>query len=171
MKHATASYTIDDYSGQTSLVFVNMHDPAPGAGLDAIEADMNDIKLGIEALTVGVIRKQNLMVNVLESSAAAPVSAARENKWLVTYRDTTELLLATPGFGNPGFNKLFSFEIPCADRTLLADGEDELRLDDPIVATAIAGIEPNIRSPYNRGAAGLTPTNEIVSIRFVGRNL
>jgi len=171
MKHATASFTIDDYSGQTSLVSVNMHDPAPGAGLDAIEADMNAIKNGINALTVGVIRKQNLLMNVIESSAPAPKEAARESKWLVTYRDTTELILATPGMGNPGYNKLFSFEIPCADRSLLVDGEDELRLDAPAVAAAIANIEPKIRSPYNRGAAGLTPTNKIVSIRFVGRNL
>jgi hypothetical protein len=170
-KYATASFTIMDHGRQKSVVSVNMHNPAPGAGLDAIEADMNDIKLGIDALTTGSILKQNLHVTVMEEESTPATNSSRENKWLVTYKDTTKNILATPVLGNQGYGMLFSFEIPGADRAMLEPGTEELDLSDAYVATAIAHIEPNIRSPFNRAAAGLTPTNEIVSIRFVGRNL
>lgn len=164
--------TVEDYDGETSNVVVNLQDVAPGAGYDSLMADADEIEQGIDALTIGVIRGYKISTQHQGSTAAVTnIQAARESKWVVTYRDTTELLNATPGLGNPGYNKLFSFEIPCADRTLLAGGSDELDLTAPAIAAAIALLEPNIRSPYNRGAAGLTPTNDIVSIRFVGRNL
>lgn len=170
-KSATASFTIVDHGKQKAVVSVNMHNPAAGAGLDAIEADMNDIKLGIDALTTGSIRKSNLHVTADEPLTTPSTSASRENKWLVTYMDTTPLINFLPEIGNQGHGKLFSFEIPCADRAMLDSGTENLDLNDAYVATAIAHIEPNIRSPFNRAASGLTPTNEIISIRFVGRNL
>lgn len=164
------SMTIEDYDGEISTVAVNLQDLAAGVDYSSLEADSSEIVAAVQGLIVGEMRAYGISTRYLES--AAPVSdiqAARESKWLVTYRDTTELLLGVPALGNPGFNKLFSFEIPAADRTLLPANSDELDLTDATVAPIVAALEANIRSPYNRGAAGLTPTNEIVSIRFVGR--
>ena len=72
---------------------------------------------------------------------------------------------------NPGYGKLFQFEIPTADRTLCAANSDYVDLEDTVGAAFVVAVESNIRSPYNRGTVeGVTPANVIESVKFVGRN-
>lgn len=166
------SILVEDYDGETSIVNINLQDMGPGVDYASLESDSSELRTAVEGLIIGEIRNYGISTKYLDSAdAVSNVQAARESKWLVTYRDTTLNLLTTPSLGNPGYNKLFSFEIPTADRTLLPANSDELDLTDATVAPIVAALEANIRSPYNRGTAGASPTNEIVSIKFVGRDL
>jgi hypothetical protein len=108
-----------------------------------------------------------------ESAAAvSDVEASREGKWLVTMRDTTQYMDAANLINNPGYNVLFSFEIPTADRTLLPANSDVADLTAGVWPAFVTSIEANVRSPYNRSAgAGVTPTQVVVEVQYVGRNL
>lgn len=170
MALANAIFTVEDYDGETSTVNVNIND-ATATNFGSLQQDANEIRDAINLVSRGELRSVKITTSQPESSAVVTdIEAAREGKWNVTYRDTTAII--STGYGNPGFNKLFTFEIPCADRTLLPANSDEADLTDPDWVTFVAGIEPNIRSPYNRNpGTGITPTNEVVSVKYVGRNL
>lgn len=171
MALTTGSITIEDYNNEKSVMTFSLQDvDALASNFGSITQDADEVKDAILPLTLGAVRQVTVSAQYPESAAAVTdKQAAREAKWLVTYKDTTQYLGAANTVPNPGFGKLFSFEIPCANRSLLTDNKDELDLDDGPGATAKAALEPNIRSPFNRSAA-VTPTNQIVSIRFVGRN-
>lgn len=165
---------ITDYAGQPSSVNPNLQNmDDAGTAFGSIAQDLDEIKDAINPLIIGVIEYAKLSLTYLETGQpAAGVQAARESKWEVTYKDTTRYLDGANAIDNPGYGKLFTLELPTADRTLLDDNEEFLDLTDAVVATAIAGLEPNIRSPYNRVAeVGVTPTNEIIQIKYVGRDL
>lgn len=173
MTQSNGSIVIEDYSKERSTFNPNVQDlDAAGALFGSISTDLDEIKDAIQPLIRGVIRHSTLSFKYPESDdPVTDVEAARETKWLVTYRDTTEYLGALNTVPNPGFNQLFSFEIPTAKRSLLSGNSDTLDITTggSVGAVAKAALEPNIRSPYNRAASG-TPTNRIEEIKFVGRN-
>lgn len=171
MTASNGAITIQDYNGEKSTVNVNLQDlDAAGANHGSIAQDLDEIKDGILGVILGQVRETGLTYKYPESSAAVTdQNAVREMKWLVTFRDTTQFLGAANTVPNPGFNKLFSFEIATPDRSLLPANEDEADLTDAAWVTFIAAVEPNIRSPFNRTA--VAPTNDIVSVICVGRNL
>lgn len=174
MPQSIASIVIEDYNGEKSACKPNLQD-MDGAGtlFGSIAQDLDEIKDAILTVITGEVRYAQLSLKYPESaSAVTDVQAAREGKWLVTYRDDTEYLDGANTINNPGYGQLFSFEIACADRTLLSNNQDEADLAEVTVwAPFVAAMEPNIRSPYNRSAgAGVTPTNTIVSVKYVGRN-
>lgn len=174
MVKADGVILIKDYAGQKSTVNPNLQNmDAAGTAFGSIAQDLDEIKDAINPLIIGEIQYAKLSLTYPETGQPAPgVQAARESKWEVTYRDTTQFLDGTNSIDNPGYGQLFTLELPTADRTLLDDNEEYLDLTDTVVATAIAGLEPNIRSPYNRAAElGVTPTNEIIQIKYVGRDL
>lgn len=183
MARAIGSVTIQDYNGEISTVTVNLQRLAPAslaADFLSVTQDMDEIKDTILEIIRGKVRKTQ--VTVVFDEDDDPVTdkeATREGKWLVTYKDTTRHLDGANAIENPGYGKLFTFEIPTAKRSLLPGatvGEslrDELPLDLPMAGdTTLKGnLEANIRSPYNwAAAAGVTPTNEVISVKFVGRN-
>lgn len=175
MPSANGTIVIEDYGGEISTTGVNLQDVNPaGSNYGSVTQDLDEIKDGLIMLITAIIRHALLNVKFPESSApVTDPNAQRELKWLITYTDTTQYLGTGNTVENPGFNKPFSFEVACPDLSLLPDANtDKLDLTDVTVAAAIALIEPNIRSPYNRAvAAGITPTNRIDEIRLVGRNI
>ena len=174
MPLSNGNIMIEDFNGETSTVNINLQDmDALGTAYGTITQDMDEIKDGVIALIRGVVRDTGVSFKYLESGDDVDdVEAAREGKWLVTYIDNTPFLFTGNTSPNPGYGRRFSFEIPTANRTLLPLNKDELDLADPDIAAAVALIEPNIRSPYNRSASGgIVPVNVIVSIKYVGRNV
>lgn len=172
MPTANGTISIEDYNGEKSSLNVNLQDiDAAGTNYGSVTQDLDEVKDAILPLIRGVVRYAQLGVQFPESAAAVTdKEAAREAKWLVTYKDTTQFLGAANTVANPGFGKLFTFEIPTANRSLLSNNRDELDLGVAGVGqTAKLALEPNIRSPFNRTA--VTPTNEVVSIKYVGRNI
>lgn len=170
---AGGSIIIEDYNEERSATQVNLQViDALYANIGSVTQDLDEIKDGILGIIVGKVRYTRLTIDAPEDADdVTNVQAAREGKWLVTYKDTTQFLDALEAIDNPGFGKIFKFEIATADRTKLAGGSDDLVITSGAGATFVAAIEPNIRSPYNRSAeAGVTPTNEILSVKYVGRN-
>lgn len=168
------SLSIEDYDGETATVTFNLLDSGvAAANLPTAFNDLDELGDAVAPLIVGRIRKRNLDVSFPDDAAAVTnVQAAREGKWLVSYRDTTVYLGAANTIPNPGYGRVFKIEIPTANRALLTGNSDIL---DPDSAEFIAFkpiFEANQRSPYNRTAgAGVTATIELLEIRFVGRNL
>ncbi|MBX3082789.1 MAG: hypothetical protein KF716_14210 [Anaerolineae bacterium] len=173
MPTSNGTITVEDYDGERSTISVNLQDiDTTGSNYGSVTQDLDEIKDAVLPLIRGQVRYTQLSVQFPESAAAvSDKEAAREAKWLVTYKDTTQYLATGNLVANPGFGKLFTFEIPTANRSLLANNSDELALDTGAGATAKAALEPNLRSPFNRASAGVTPTNEVVSIKYVGRNI
>jgi hypothetical protein len=165
---------VRDYSGQKASMNPNLQDmDAAGTTYGSISQDLDEIKDGIDPLIIGAIEYSKVSATYPETGQAAPtVQAAVEGKWEITYMDTTPYLGAASTVPNPGYGQLFTLEIPTADRTLLDGNEEFLDLEDVTVAASVALVEPNIRSPYNRATAqAVTPTNQIMQIKYVGRNL
>jgi hypothetical protein len=175
MAKALASIVIEDYDGERSSVRPNLQDADAGAtNYGSLATDLDEIKDSILTVITGEVRYAQLGVQFPESVAAVTDNqAAREGKWLVTMRDTTQYMDSGNLINNPGYMKLFSFEIPTADRTLLPTNSDTVDLTEATTwAPFVASMEANCRSPYNRSAgAGVTPTQVVVEIKYVGRNI
>jgi hypothetical protein len=174
MANTSGVIQVEDYDGEKSSVHFNLQDIDLGElNYGSVAQDLDELKDSVLTVTRGVVRHAALTVKYNESGAAVTdVEAAREGKWLVTYRDTTQYLDSLNVIENPGFNNLYKVEIPCADRTLLEANSDEADLTEAVVwAPFVTSLEANLRSPTNRSAQfGVTPTNKIVSIKYVGRN-
>ena len=172
---AGGSIVIEDFDEERSITHVNLQviDPAY-ANIGSVTQDLDEIKDGILGVIVGKVRYTRLNIDAPEDGAEVTnIQAAREGKWLVTYKDTTQYLDALNAIDNPGYGQPFKFEIGTADRTKLTSlsGSDELDLLTGAGAALVAALEPNIRSPYNQSAeAGVTPTNQIIKVKYVGRN-
>jgi len=174
MAKALASIVIEDYNGEKSSIRPNLQDADAGAtNYGSLATDLDEIKDEVLNVITGEIRYVQLGVQFPESGAAvADAQAAREGKWLVTMRDTTEYMDSGNLINNPGYGKLFSFEIPTADRSLLTGNSDQPDLTVAPWPDFVTAMEANVRSPTNRSAgAGVTPTQEVVSVEYVGRNL
>jgi len=174
MAKAVASIVIEDYDGEISTVKPNLQDADAGAtNYGSLATDLDEIKDAILTVVRGEIRYVSLGVQFPESGVAvSDVEASREGKWLVTMRDTTQYMDVGNLINNPGYGKLFAFEIPTADRTLLPANSDIADLTAGVWPAFVTDIEANVRSPWNRSAgAGVTPTQEVVTVHYVGRNL
>lgn len=182
MAQATGQLVFEDYNGEISRMNVHLNSFEPPNLLPpnwgSITTDLDEVKAAINgaSITVGEIREVNISVDL--QSYTAPVTdyyAARESKWLVTCRDTTPLLAS--GIANPGYGKLFQFEIPTAKRALLldhasADDEDVLDLTESPIQEFVATIEAALCSPWNHSVSlGITPTIQVEKIQYVGRNI
>jgi len=175
MPVSNGSIVIQDYDSEISLTNINLQNiDAIGADYGSITQDLDEVKDAILTLILGKVRKVNYGVIFPETEAAVTdKQAARETKWLVTYKDTTQFLDGANAIDNPGFGKVFTFEIATANRALLAANSDTLDITTTASVGKLAAdvFAANIRSPYNRSAeAGVTPTNQILSIKAVGRN-
>lgn len=164
----TISYV--DYSLETATTTINLAD-VNQANFDDVTTAFDAIKDAIDVLTLCTI----LDVTVSKSYPEVPTfpnnqNAQRERKWLVTLRDTTQFLDVAHTIANPGYLKLFNFEIPGADLSLLSGQRDSLDITAGAGQTFKNAIEANIRSPWNHSAAALTnPTVQMLSVVHVGR--
>jgi len=107
----------------------------------------------VEGITLGVAAAERLSVFNTKLSAlraASPVAQV-ETKWVVGYHDNTAFfddpINAIP---NAGYQKPFTFEIPTADYSLLADGSEELDIVTPATPGQLFKVqfENLARSPY-----------------------
>lgn len=165
MAQNSATFTIEDYNGETSNFRMNIG-PLTEVNFLAVRAGLDNVKNALvsDAIILGELRKTTISEQFSESSdPVASVFAQRESKWLLTYRDVTQFLDVGNTINNVGFGNLYSVEIPTANLALLQANEDTIDLAD--IPTFVAAFEAAQNSP--------TGGNEIsvVSMRHVGRSL
>lgn len=169
MPKTLASVKIEDKSGQFSTITFTVNDTLAGfTNLNTIATEMDTLVERIKDVTVGAVRTNTISIKFDEDVAAVP-DGSRELKWLVTYRDETQFLDAANLISNPGFGKLFSYEIPTADENLIPLGEEDVDLTEAPWTNFVTAFEQVVRSPFNRSAAN--PVINVLSIRKVGRNI
>jgi hypothetical protein len=168
---STATFTIEDYSGEQSTTQIHVQDITT-LNYGATSTDANEIKAAMAAITLGELRRVNLVKTYAESLAdVTDPEAQREAKWLVTYRDTLAFLDSpTNLLSNPGYLKTFTFEIPCADFSKLLPNSDQADMSDADIAAFVTEFEANARSPYNNASTATSGWVKVLDIRLVGRN-
>jgi hypothetical protein len=160
---------IRDYDGETTTTNIHLTPLlSDGSNYAAIETAANNIKAAVENMILGTVEQAQL-VHVFDENITPTVAdpnAQREVKWLVTMQDTTQYLDAANTVVNPGYGKVWQFEIGTAELAELAPNSDEA---DPAgdVSTLKLQLEANARSPWNYAAA--SPTQSLISVRHVGR--
>jgi len=153
---AVGKYSVSyrDYSGETSPFSVYTPEitagnfAATGTALQALGTATNNLSRGQPAKSTLIAQ-----INVISGANATDPVAQREMKWLVTYRDTVT-------------ERLYTLEIPCADLTAanLSGNTDEANLASTEWAAWVTAFEA-IAASQDENAV------EVVSARFVGRNL
>jgi len=160
----TLSY--GDYSREKATVSFQLSTPADNDYTNPIAAVVA-LQAGIDAVSRGVCRQTQISrINPINANWPSDEEAQREDKWLVTYRDTLEYLDApTNTIPNPGFGKVFNWEIPCADRdaVVMTPGTDTVDFTQAPMSTLITALQSYAHSPYG----GSVSVQEVV---FVGRN-
>lgn len=163
-----AVFSMADFGGEVSSASVNI-EPITAGTLANIQTEVTALKDAIDAVTLGIYLSEELTVQSRfagTGSRSNQEEADRELKWLVTYQDISPTLGV--GVENPGYFKVFSFEIPTANLSLRTDGDVVFSKGGGLSVepwtTLINAIEDIVRSPY----MGLV---EVLEIRSVGRNL
>lgn len=137
-----------DYSGEKSTATFNVADAIGDAAITAIVA-------AVDGLTLGNRQDAILAVEtVKDAGTAGPATsplAQREIKWLVRATDDVNA-------------RNVQFEIPTADLSLLAGGNDFLGLAETEAAALVVALEANVLSVDDNAIT-------VVSIQFVGRNI
>lgn len=125
------------------------------------------LRTAIDGIILGTISTETLKVFETKLSNTPPASkqAQRETKWLVVYEDNQAFFdPPTNAIPNEGYKKVFTFEIPTADLSLLVTNTDLMEIGSGAGATFKTAFEAIARSPYGG-------TTTILEVRHVGRNL
>lgn len=158
--------SIGDYSKELSTVGFAMATPADNDYTAAIAA-LTAIRSGVEGVSRGNVRQEQISrINPINANWPSDEEAQREDKWLITYRDTLEWLDApTNTIPNPGFGKLFNIEVPCADReaVVMTPGTDIVDFTQAPMSTLVTNLQSYGRSPYGGSVS-------VQQVEFVGRN-
>lgn len=170
----TGFIVIEDYSGETTRVNVHIPD-ITALNWAGVTQDLDEIADAIASTANPMIRGTVRKVGYTQewgrdlSTAVTDDEAQREEKWLVVYQDTQEHLDVAGAIDNPGYGKIFSFEIGTALLTdHLVPGTDLADMENADVAELVSKLEANIASPYNKN--GTTHTCRVLKIVHVGRN-
>lgn len=157
---ATTHYstqTFIDATGETSTMKV-YNDAITAVSLPGFLTDFGDFKTKTAAITRGEITRTTWVGDADETGNTAPSDqlAQRENKLLVTYRDTTT-------------NEKYTLTVPTIDLTLLTfipGGKDAVAIPTagPLFDW-ITSFETLASPPEAPGNAV-----EVIALRFVGRN-
>lgn len=145
------------------------------ANYASVTQDIDEIKDAIDTICIGTILEAGFSKSFPENTGfpSGNPQAQRETKWLVTYQDNMQFLDEANTIANPGYLKIFTSEIPCADLSLLAAGSDELSITAGVGLAFKASWEANVRTPYNHSNGKTTPPatfNSVLSVKHVGRN-
>lgn len=162
--------TFIDYGGESSVTNIPIQDVGAG-NYAAVTQDLDEIKDALITVSRCNVLRTGFTKTFPEAGGLpASPEAQREDKWLVTYRDTTQFLDVGSTIANPGFLKVFNFEVPGANRTLLVPNTELMDVSTGSVGEDfVTAVEANVRSPYNNSAA-VTPTIEVLSVKYVSRN-
>jgi hypothetical protein len=146
-------YSVRDYAkklGKTTIRFAEVN----AANHDAVNGLMDDVLAAIDGVCVGVVAKEDRVMdsNILSSANPGDADAHRGNKWLVSYADLNNPL----GSG--------SFEIPCPDSGLLVTNSIEMNV--------AAGAGLALVTALNDGMVSrLGNPCQVTSIKFVTRSV
>lgn len=168
------SVSVRDHENEPSGVLFWVQDVG-AANYASVTQDIDEVKDAIDTIILGTIREAGFSKDFPESAGfpSGVPNAQRETKWLVTYQDNMQFLDEANTIANPGYLKIFTTEIPCADLSLLPAGEDELDISAG-VGLAFKGVwEANVRTPYNHTHGHVTPpatTNTLISVKHMGKN-
>ncbi len=158
----TGSFTIRDRSDELTVTRFNTLDiqTASDTATEVVALFNAGVMTGIPVRAALTVQER---INV-----AGPIgsNAQRELKWVVTYEDTTEFLDSPADtVPNPGFGKLYNFEIGTANAAALEPGTDILSPSSPEYAAINNFIgSVSLQSPTG-GSASLR------RVRLVGRNI
>ncbi len=173
MHNTQGTITIEDFDGEVTTTTVHLQNiDALGTNYGSVTTDLDEIKVSVQSVIRGEVRKVSISKDFPESSlVVADPEAQRETKWLITMRDTTQFLDLLNAVPNPGYLRLFTFAIGTADLTFLNLNADTMNITQAPGDAFLASMEANARSPWNdNGQVGYTPTQSVVSIIHVGRN-
>lgn len=129
--------TYRDFSREMSSVELLVAEPsAGGADFDAVVASVATVTAAIEALSIGMLAKESLVINESKEVGDAGAGAKRELGLRVFWSDTTEETIG-------------HFTIPAPDPTgaWLQVGTDEVDYADADIAALITALEANVYSP------------------------
>ena len=121
------------------------------ASLPGLLTEVGALRTAIEGITIGVVAKESLSVfeTALSAASAASPLAQRGVKWTVGYTDVTAFFDdPVNSIPNAGYQKVFTFQIPTADLSLLTSGEEELDLTAGAGLAFVTALENTARSPY-----------------------
>lgn len=161
------SFTLRDYSRETASVGFNTG-AITAVSIAGTLTQFGTLRTAIEGITNGVMAAEALYVarTKLSNLPATDPLAQRENKWLITYEDSTQFfddpVNAIP---NAGYKGVFNIEVPTADleAVTMVPNTDDADLTAAPMSTFITAFEAIARSPYG-GAVNVT------RVEFVGRN-
>jgi hypothetical protein len=141
-----------DYGGERSTFGVWLP-TLTDANIAAQTALVGTLKTATDAITLGNAASYAIIASQVELSGApaGSVYAQRENKWLVSFTDTTS-------------GKTGNVTVPTADLNLLAANSDQADMTDAAVIAWIAAFEAVAKTVDGHGLT-------VNSIRFVGRNI
>lgn len=119
--------------------------------LVATQTALADLLAAIQAIVLGELNKERIVLSDTLSSASPAASplAQRENKWLVTYTDTTT-------------HRIFKSEIPTADLSLLSGNQEALDLSAGVGLTFKQKFEAVVKSIEGNAV-------QVISVKYVGR--
>lgn len=119
--------------------------------LVATQTALADLLAAIQAIVLGELNKERIVLSdtLSSSSPAASPLAQRENKWLVTYTDTTT-------------HRIFKSEIPTADLSLLSGNSEALDLSAGVGLTFKQKFEAVVKSIEGNAV-------QVISVKYVGR--
>lgn len=144
------SETRVDRSGEKATFSFNI----PAAELEeaGVSAELGAVQAGIEGLINGTKVSYRESKNVKVSNVAFSTTGQREDKWLITYEDTTT-------------HALYQTELPCRDNSItVPTNTDELDISTGAAATLKTAWDAYVLSPDGNATA-------ITSIRLIGRNV
>lgn len=145
--------TFVDYAGKASSASVLGPDVQTGPEFENVwNVLFNDIAVAIDAVSIGYWWNGPMHIGVYPNprlNATSP-NAQRETKWLVSYADNND----------PNGNG--SFEIPCADLSLLVPNSDVMDLTTGLGAALKAALDAGMRSKLGNPIT-------VTQVKHVGR--
>jgi len=163
---SVGTLTFIDYSKETSTVGLGLATPGDNDYTDAIAA-VTAIRTAMEGVSRGNVKQEQISrINPVMANVVTDPEAQREDKWLITYRDSLQWLDApTNTIPNPGYGKYFNIEVPCADResVIMTPGSDIVDFTQAPMSTLVTALQSYGRSPYGGSIS-------IQQVEFVGRN-
>lgn len=150
MANGELKFTIRDNTGEVGPA--EIHTGAITAvSLPDTLTQIAAVRTAIDGISIGVLASESLKVFETKLSAAKAASqlAQKGVKWLCGYADTQQFF--DPGVNaipNAGYQKVFTFTIPCADLTLLVTGEENLNLAAGPGLAFKTAFDAIARSPY-----------------------
>ncbi len=157
-------FTVLDYDGETSKMGFAI-ERVTALTIASFLAVWGSLRSAVEGVSLGVVQSEyaDIFNTRLNNMPPSDANAQRERKWLVRYQDATQFLDVANTIANPNYMQVDSFEIPCADVSLLQAGTDKADPTNTAVLNLVNLVEQMCRTKFGTAL-------EVIEIRLVGRN-